>query len=218
MSDTVVYLGPSLALATARSLLEATYLPPIKRGDLALLPGEVRTVGIIDGVFHQSLAVSPKEIVELLDRGVCIYGASSIGALRAAETHIYGMVGIGRIFEMYRDREIDADDEVALAYDPESGRAVSEPLVNIRMTLEAAIARNIICREEGAAILASLQQVYYPLRTYQLVVSMAPALVPLLESCRVDQKGDDAIRLLQTMAGKEARNRPARRRTSASMP
>ncbi|MGA8728039.1 MAG: TfuA-like protein [Terracidiphilus sp.] len=204
MSDIFVYLGPTLALSTAQSYLSATYLPPIKRGDLATLPDETQIVGIVDGVFHQSLAVSPKEIIALLDRGVRVYGASSIGALRAAEMHMYGMIGVGEIFEMYRDRVIDADDEVAVAYDPLADRTVSEPLVNIRSALRLAVAQRIVSSKEAGEIISTMKGTYYPLRSYQLLGHMYPALAPFLKAGRYDQKRDDAVLLLRTIAGHAA--------------
>ena len=200
MFNIAIYLGPTLAVSTARSWLNATYLPPIKRGDLATLPDDIQIVGIIDGVFHQSLAVSPKEIIALLDQGVRVYGASSIGALRAAETHMYGTIGVGEIFEMYRDREIDADDEVAVAYDPFTERTVSEPLVNIRSALRVAVAQGIIFSQEAGEIISAIKEIYYPSRSYQLVARMSPALAPFLKAARYDQKGDDAVLLLRTIA------------------
>jgi len=203
MCETIVFLGPSLDLATARSCLEATYLPPIKRGDLAQVPPETGIVGIIDGEFQQTPAVSPKEILPLLDRGVTVCGASSIGALRAAELHTEGMIGVGAIFEMYRDRIIDADDEVAVAYSPSTLRPVSEPLVNIRFALCAAVAQGVIAEGEADKIINSLKDVYFPLRSYQLVARMCPALAGFFQSERYDQKRDDALLLLQTIANLE---------------
>jgi len=203
MCETIVFLGPSLDLATARSCLEATYLPPIKRGDLAQVPPGTGIVGIIDGEFQQTPAVSPKEILPLLDRGVTVCGASSIGALRAAELHTEGMIGVGAIFEMYRDRIIDADDEVAVAYSPSTLRPVSEPLVNIRFALYAAVAQGVIVEGEADKIINRLKDVYFPLRSYQLVARMCPALAGFFQSERYDQKRDDALLLLQTIANLE---------------
>jgi hypothetical protein len=200
MSETIIFVGPSLDIATARSCLDATYLPPIKRGDLAQIPPETGIVGIIDGEFHQSLAVSPKEVLALLDRGVTVYGAASIGALRAAETYMEGMIGVGAIFEMYRDGIIDADDEVAVAYCPSTHQAISEPLVNIRFALRAAVARSVITRTEADEIIRALKEIYFPSRSYQLVAQMCPALDEFLRSARYDQKRDDALHLLQTIA------------------
>ena len=204
MSSISIYLGPTLAVSTARSWLDATYLPPIRRGDLADLGTGTEVVGIIDGVFHQSLAVSPKEIIALLERGVRVYGASSIGALRAAEAYMYGMIGVGEIFQMYRDREIDADDEVAVAYDPVTDRAVSEPLINIRFALRAAIAQGIIAPMEAGEIISTMKGIYYPSRSYEIVWRMSPALAPFLKAARYDQKRDDAVLLLRTIAAQAA--------------
>ena len=201
MSETIVFLGPTLDLATARECLDATYLPPVKRGDLAQVPSDVRVVGMIDGEFHQSLAVSPKEVIALLDRGVRVYGASSVGALRAAETHMEGMIGIGAIFEMYRNGEIDADDEVAVAYCPSTHRPLSTPLVNIRFALKEAVAQAVIRQSEAEEILRRLKALYFPFRTYQVVASMCPALEEFLKFKPWDQKRDDAVLLLRTIAG-----------------
>src|SRR5262245_47591797 len=103
----IVFVGPSIPVALARRTLpHAEYRPPIRRGDLEHLSAG-RLVGIIDGVFAQTLAISPGEIREAIDRGVIIYGAASMGALRAAE--IPRVIGVGRIFEMYRAGAIERD-------------------------------------------------------------------------------------------------------------
>jgi hypothetical protein len=53
-----------------------------------------------------------------MEQGVHVFGAASMGALRAAEMHSLGMVGIGTIFQWYRDGKIVADDEVAVRHGP----------------------------------------------------------------------------------------------------
>lgn len=129
----LVYLGPSLPVAKAEALLVADYRPPVKRGDL---PERYDgTVVIIDGEFHQSLSVSPKEILRLLDQGTRVIGASSMGALRAAELRRFGMEGYGWIFESYNSGRIIADDEVALMYTPDELTPLTVPLVNVRYWL-----------------------------------------------------------------------------------
>jgi len=37
-----------------------------------------------------------------MSRGVHVFGASSMGALRAAELAAFGMVGFGRIYDLFR--------------------------------------------------------------------------------------------------------------------
>jgi hypothetical protein len=109
------------------------------------LPPQVKAVGVVDGEFDQSLAVAPREILSLLARGVEVLGSSSMGALRNFTS---GMHWIGRIFEMYRGEEVTADDEVALVFDPESLRPLSEPLVNIRCAVTHAIAARLMTSTE----------------------------------------------------------------------
>ncbi|RXH56694.1 TfuA-like protein [Granulicella sibirica] len=200
MYKTAVFLGPSLDVAIAKSILDALFLPPIKRGDLQQLPEGICNIGIIDGEFFQSLAVSPKEILTLLDRGSKVFGSSSMGALRAAETEPYGMVGIGKIFERYRDGGIDADDEVALTYDPVSYRPLSEALVNIRFVLEAAVLENVITQPVAMQVIRELQEVNFPFRSYAIVCDICPQLRNFLNNRCLNQKRDDAILLLQTLA------------------
>jgi hypothetical protein len=194
--NVVIFLGPSLDVATARSILPATYLPPIKRGDLSKLPSDVDIVGIIDGQFYQTLAVSPKEVLELLARGVAVFGASSIGALRAAETHTYGTKGVGEIFRLYRDGIIDSDDEVAVTYDPETFRPLSNSLVDIRDALAAATSMHIIDVHEAEQVVRRMQEMYFPYRSYRLVSQICPAIESVLRTT-TSLKCQDALLLLK---------------------
>jgi hypothetical protein len=200
MHDTVVYLGPSLERCEAESILAALYLPPICRGDLALLSPEVRVVCIVDGEFYQRLAVSSKEIVALLDRGIKVYGASSMGALRAAETHSLGMVGIGEIFAMFKDGVLDGDDEVALVYDPQSYRNLSVPLVNLRRALEMAVAEKVIDEPAKDYLIAEMKACYFPFRTFNALQLLCPALTAFFQNTVLpDVKRNDARELLLTV-------------------
>ena len=201
MSDTVVFLGPSLPRSEAALLLDADYLPPIRRGDLAALPDGVLFVGIVDGEFYQSLAVSTKEILLLLRRGVSVFGASSMGALRAAETYTFGMIGVGEIFAMYRDGVLDADDEVALTYDPVTFRTLSDPLVNLRYALSLAVEAGVIGEEDSVGLIEQLRALYFPHRSYRALQALCPALVPFFRDRSVpDLKREDARQLLSAMA------------------
>jgi hypothetical protein len=200
MCEIAIFLGPTLELSAAKAILDAEYLPPITRGDLGRLGDRIKTVGIIDGEFYQSLAVSPKEILPLLDSGIEVYGASSMGALRAAETYPSGMIGVGEIFEWYRDGVIDADDEVALTYDPASYRPTSVPLVNIRFCLRAAVSEGVIVQSSADEIVRAVEQLYFPSRSYRVATQMCPELGDFIRDRQPDQKRDDALLLLQTIA------------------
>src|SRR5512145_117295 len=167
MHRIIVFLGPSLEQAAAGAILPAEYRPPAKRGDLLRAAQDgAGIIGLIDGVFHQESAVAHREILAALKKGVRVIGASSMGALRAAEMDTLGMTGIGEVYRMYRSGELVSDDEVALVFDPETGLSLSEPLVNIRFTLREAERQGIITPQDHAALFTAAQSVFYPQRTY----------------------------------------------------
>jgi hypothetical protein len=207
MPKIIVFLGPSLDQAAAEKILPARYLPPARRGDLLAVAEKGATIiGLIDGVFHQESAVAHREILAAVKIGVKVIGASSMGALRAAEMDTLGMVGIGEIYRMYKDGELESDDEVALVFDPSSGLALSEPLINIRFTLKRAMSEGIITPAEHDLLLASARSLFYPKRTYQAVVTGTKDTIDEKKRAQflewvsentVDQKREDAVAALE---------------------
>jgi hypothetical protein len=202
---TVVYVGPTLPPAeVARLLPGATVRPPVAVGDvLALLRRRgVARIAIIDGYFERMAAVWHKELLLALERGITVYGAASMGALRAAELARFGMIGTGAIYRAFARGELVADDEVAVAHLPaEQGyRAVSEALVNIRFALARA--------PVAAARYVELARArFYRERTWaRLVADARAAGVPThkleawLRTPPPDQKATDARGLLARLA------------------
>ena len=115
----VAFLGPSLPADEARRIVPGVVLlPPVCQGDLtsAVLNLRPRAILVVDGEFGQALSVWHKEILDALDRGVRVLGASSMGALRAAELDRFGMEGVGAIYEHYRDGWLTNDADVALVH------------------------------------------------------------------------------------------------------
>ncbi|MDR2943928.1 MAG: TfuA-related McrA-glycine thioamidation protein [Methanosarcinales archaeon] len=171
----IVFLGPSLELQTARSLLpSADFRPPASRGDLEKAAAEgPDIICLIDGVFFEQCSVGHREILSALKKGIFVVGASSMGALRASETELFGTAGIGKVFELYKNRIIESDDEVAVICDPISNAAVSEALVNIRATLEKAAFTSVLNSEECACLFNIASEMYYPDRTYEFLIETA---------------------------------------------
>jgi hypothetical protein len=207
MQKIIVFLGPSLEHAAAEKILSADYRPPAKRGDLlAAVHDGATIIGLIDGVFHQESAVAHREILAAIKKGVRVVGASSMGALRAAEMDTLGMVGIGEVYLMYKSGELESDDEVALVFDPSSGLALSEPLINIRFTLKRAMMEGIIDTAVYDALLTAARSVFYPKRTYRTIVSSAgdgvnvrtrERFLAWVETGACDQKRTDAVAALE---------------------
>lgn len=211
----IVFLGPSATLCELPDIPSHLELrPPIRRGDIdGLIASSLpSTIGIIDGQFMQSFSISPKEILSALDLGVKVYGASSIGALRAVELEPFGMVGIGRVFEWYRDSKVDGDDEVAMLYAPESMKAMSIPLINIRIAVSDAVAENVISNDNGKKLLTCLKHYYFPERTWELAFRCLSTIADSVEtlsfktyvaSQRPDAKRDDAAELIRAVLSGE---------------
>ena len=84
----------------------------------ALREAASRRIAIIDGYFERMAAVWHKEILLALERGIAVWGAASMGALRAAELAPFGMIGVGAIYRAFARGALDADDEVAVAHLP----------------------------------------------------------------------------------------------------
>jgi hypothetical protein len=203
MTGVVVFLGPTLPWDEARAVLDAEYLPPAEHGDVlrAVRRGS-RVIGLVDGVFERVPAVWHKEILFALSEGVHVYGAASMGALRAAELGPFGMHGVGAIYRAYAEGTLEDDDEVAVAHgDAEQGfRPFSDAMVDIRATLEAARAEGIVTAEAAAAMISGAKATFYPRRL--LPAAAEPGgerFREWLPKGRVQLKRQDAFALLETI-------------------
>ncbi len=216
-----VFLGPTMPVEDARALLpDAVYLPPAAQADLlsAMTIHQPDAIALIDGVFGQSLSVWHKEILFALHNGVAVYGASSMGALRAAECQPFGMIPVGVVAGDYIAGRLSGDDEVALAHaGAEDGYfPLSEPLVNLRASLAAAVAAGVIDRALHDRIIAAAKARFFPERTRDriwadagLTEAETARLDAFLASGAVDQKRLDAEALLTHLRGLTAAPRPA---------
>ena len=173
MVKIIIYTGLSLPFDEAKEILdskdniEVIYKRPIQRGDLAqALKENPNIIGIIDGVFHQNSAVGHKEILSVLKKGIEVYGASSMGALRASELDTLGMVGIGYVYNQYASGEVDSDDDVAVMLDSQTLEPLSEQLINMKYVFENAAAENILTLAEKDELLAIGKRTFYPKRNY----------------------------------------------------
>ncbi len=204
--EIVIFLGPSLDRKQAHEIIDATFLPPARRGDLSLAAESgARIIGLIDGVFFQECAVGHREILDALRGGVRVIGASSMGALRAAELDVLGMEGVGEIYLAYKAGRLVSDDEVALVFDPDTYYALSEPLVNIRHAIDLAVAKKVIDLNTAQAILAGAKSLYFPERTWEQILSLVEGQIDGDEISRFlifvrdeggDLKREDAVRAL----------------------
>ncbi len=205
----IVFAGTSISHEDAKKILDVTYSRPVYRCDIqkAVQKG-YNVIGIIDGIFFDKTAVAHREIIKALKSGVIVVGGCSMGALRASELDTYGMIGVGKIYEWYRDGVIEADDEVAVATNPDTFEPVSNPMVNIRETLNAACDDGIINGDTCDLLMGIAKKTHYTERTYFGMVKqgvrdrvLSPdagdVLIGYCKEHEVDVKRNDAIAVLE---------------------
>jgi hypothetical protein len=212
MVKPVIFLGPSLSHEKARKIFDADYRPPAKKGDFLRLAADpnIRMVGFVDGVFLQDYPPTPIEVYQLARKeGVILAGAASLGALRAVELEKFGMLGIGKIFELYKSGRVDADDEVAVTFAPEGDYQLqSEAMMDIRYNLFLAHKKKVMSKKTKIALARVAKETYFPHRNYANIIEEAkvrhPAIAGEIDSFaayiasyRKSLKEIDAMRLVR---------------------
>ena len=212
MNKPIIFMGLSLTREKARKILDAEYRPPAKKGDFLrfTMPADGLTVvGLVDGYFLQDYPPSPIEVYQLIARkNTVVIGSASLGALRAVELEKFGMIGVGKIFELYKNGIVNADDEVAVTFTEEPQSLQSEAMIDIRFNLFIAKRKGIIDEITKKTVARVAKSVYFPYRNYEDILdktkNMHPELEHGLESFRAyiqnnrrSLKEKDAIRLIE---------------------
>jgi hypothetical protein len=215
--NAVVFAGPSLPPAVRPSDPALDWRPPVKQGDVyeAVL-SRPAIIGIIDGYFEVTPTVWHKEILWAMTQGIHVYGSASIGALRAAELHTFGMVGLGRIFAAYRDGILCDDDEIAVLHGPEElgYPALTEAMVNIRATLDQAVSEGVLDPSFATHFEKVAKGLFYKERSWDAIFRLAEirGMAPMpvdelrawLHGRSLDQKRLDALEMIEAIRAKLA--------------
>ncbi|MFD8986360.1 TfuA-like protein, partial [Streptomyces sp. NPDC059564] len=203
---TIVTAGPTLTAAEIRHYLpNAEVRPPVAADQVlrwGLRPGD--RLLVIDGLFLHSRAVRHKELLALIDQGVEVYGASSMGALRAAELAPFGMVGIGSVFRAYRDQEIIGDDEVALLHaDADADhRPLSWALVDFRHAVAHARRTGVLGPRTAELLVATAAEMPFTARDSATILAAA-------QESGADRRQLDAFRSRYAKGGPRIKRRDA---------
>lgn len=205
----VVFVGPTLGEERHRIAVPGVEIRgPAGQGDLAraVLQGAT-VIGLIDGVFEQTAAVWHKEILFALSEGVQVFGAASMGALRATECAPFGMIGVGEVFRRYAEGEIVDDDAVGQVHGPEEldYMPLSEPLVNIEATTRSLMEKGLITVSEGAEIDRAGRDLFFKERNWGRVLAAATLIederraeiAATIRRYRRDIKREDALLLIE---------------------
>jgi hypothetical protein len=210
----VIFAGPSFPPSKRPTVAGLEWRPPLCRGDLYLAAlDRPRFIGVVDGYFETVPTVWHKEILWAMAQGIHVYGAASIGALRAAELADFGMVGVGLVYREFRSGGLTDDDEVAVLHGPVELDyvPVTEAMVNVRSTIDRALGSGIVEPDVAAVLIRTAKSLFYKERTYELVLKLVAerGLAPeklqrfadWLSRGKIDQKRNDAEEMLSAMVG-----------------
>jgi hypothetical protein len=215
----IAFAGPSLKVADRAAHPDIEWRPPAEAGDLLRLRVEKHDViCLIDGYFDHRPSVRHKELMLLLSHGINILGASSIGALRAAEMDSFGLIGVGAIYRAYASHRLWADDEVALVHAPErwEWRPLSLPLVDCRANIHQGLRSGFLAVKEAREALCAARAIHYTERDWQKLLAMTgiaklrqQEILEWVESIGLSQKRLDALTCLDAAKKGALRKVPA---------
>jgi hypothetical protein len=203
---TCIFAGPTLFRVPTPPGI-SRYGPVAMGSVFRAVEAGYRRVGIVDGYFGNTPSVWHKEILYAISQGVEVVGAASMGALRAAELCQFGMVGIGRIFRLFRMGLWTDDDEVAVLHaTAELGYCpLSDTMANIRFTLRRLRRRGFAPREVETELLSRMKARHFSKRTREELGFEATSLLGRQDAQNlmddfereyVDVKKDDAQTLV----------------------
>jgi len=205
----VVFVGPTLSGHPVLASRAFVFRPPASEGDVyrASLKRPA-AIGLIDGQFENVPSVWHKEILWALSQGIPVFGAASMGALRASELDRFGMIGVGAIYEAYRDGRYVDDDEVAIVHAPRELRytPLSLALADIRATLAAAQRAKILSPALARKLVRIAKTTFFKDRTWGAILPdglrgsdarSARRVRHWIATNAVSQKETDALLLLE---------------------
>lgn len=213
----IVFAGPSLhGVVHDRSGLIVR--PPAAQGDiLRAVRDGAQSIGLIDGVFASSAAVWHKEILYALSQDVQVLGASSMGAIRAAECAAFGMVPVGRIAGDFCRGALDDDAAVALVFGPAELDycPLSEPLVDVDDKAERLCASGVMTAGEGEDLREAARAMHFADRGAETLFARAYShadrrafLLRQYVAMRPSAKQRDAVELLERIRTHSAHPEP----------
>jgi hypothetical protein len=213
----IIFAGPSLGPAGGVASAGIDLRPPACCGDiLRAVADRPDAIGLIDGLFETERSPWHKEILFAMSEGIAVFGAASMGALRAIELAPFGMVGVGKIFQAFCDGRLEDDDEVAVLHGPaELGYPnLTKAMVNIRASLDQACTANIVSVALLQELIRLAKRLFYKDRTWENIFAASAQqgtptrtiiqLEAWLQSNEVDLKRQDALALVGVMLSKQA--------------
>jgi hypothetical protein len=216
---TCLFVGPTLHGEATPSRIKR-FGPAAMGSVFRAVEAGYRRIGIVDGHFGNVPSVWHKEILFALSEGVRVTGAASMGALRAAELHPFGMIGLGRVYRLFRSGLLTDDDEVAVIHAPEvlAFCPLSEAMVNVRFTLRKLRRLGLLEAATELALARHAKLLHFSARTREELARHASSIVGGEEAERivngyareyVDVKRADAQALVESLTRRTSASRPS---------
>ncbi len=209
----IVFLGPTLPVREARTLLRADFRPPARQGDVfAAIDDAPDAILLIDGVFEAVPSVWHHELIAAHAAGVHVFGACSMGALRAAELPDV-VRPLGEIARRFVKGAWNDDEHVALLHGDEASgyRALSVPWVNVWATARAA--KKVLGAREAKRLCEVAEATFYKSRTWSRLfaeLGWSDELRARVKPFITDLKANDAREALRFVAKAKVPKRAAR--------
>ncbi|MBW6425003.1 TfuA-like core domain-containing protein [Rhizobium sp. XQZ8] len=198
----VVFAGPSIFGLDLAAFPDVEFLPPAAAGDIfAAIQRGAATIGLIDGLYGDRAAVWHKELLHALSGGIPVVGAASMGALRAAECEPFGMIGVGEVFQAYRDGTRTSDADVAIVHAPVdlNYRPLTVALVDAEATIGS---MGDLSSDDSDRLLNVARRQHFSNRTWRSIVTeagLAPEFAKTLADNVVSLKRNDALQMLKAL-------------------
>jgi hypothetical protein len=131
--------------------------------------------------------LSAPEVRDAIGEGAILYGASSLGALRAVEFRAWGFQGVGVVYDWFLRGVTYRDDEVVAAMEPETFRALSEPMVNLRYACLRGLRETVLSPALAEKLLAKYATYHFSERRYARVFSELRAELDAREAAELER-------------------------------
>jgi len=206
--DSVAFIGGSIPKMERPADERLVITTPAEQGDLlmAILAG-FRNILIIDGYFYSKFPCTTFEVMLALEQGLNVFGAASIGALRAVELDHYGMTGMGYVYDTLKRKPVKPYHIVAQTYTEEDA-ALTPPLADIIYFLNSAVAAGVLAEADSKKHLAVATEIPFPLLSFPYFLEQAggsPELRKFLKQqggpTVFNIKKQDALKLLSSYRG-----------------
>lgn len=184
MPRIITFAGPSLPAtpdATWKPLLKQVQIrAPAQDGDiLAAARDKPQTIVLLDGYYFDGYdytvpVVKQQELLLVLEAGIQIIGGASMGALYASELNQCGIVGVGQVFEWFRDGILQGSDEIVVLHLPQEFdyQLITVALVEVRYALQQLVRNQVLSSTDAQSLIQAIKKLPFTERRLELILQL----------------------------------------------